>query len=601
MDDIKTVTGQDGAIEMPARQTPWYEQPMSLGDIRSCISASFQSVKRAFVAIGFYLKKADQDGIYLEDGYQSIWEFAKNEYGLSQSAASRYMSICSKFSVGGNSPNLQERYRDFDKSKLQEMLSLTDDQLEQVTPDMRVEDIRAMKPGREKKTYDIPYFELEGQLDFDTSIPEIFPRPLAATVPEEIPPLQQTESFISDVSDLFPKEEGESIAISQQTQAAIPGECRHRPGYPCALTLQQQTEPGAEGQCGSGCCWDCAKHGDCNIECYSSAQRPGMDYDVRRQYCKAAARKLIEAKHDWMLKDYENRVLLVDESEKQLKELLLKGVYYTWHFPDPYSAGVAHVNFFPDYIQFFNGDCGGWVGDCSWFYLCAAIQSTWNEMALERAMKGSSGTNTVEPEIESAEVQEQGKPDREVIDADFTEVDGVEDESLTDLQIAQHELDRANSLLNKCLKDLPDENNIHIRGMKIKVAALASYVCDLDDIENPPPKPEQPELPQLRNNDQRAAFVDAYQAWPLWIETKETGERYYRYDLEDGTSMVVKVYHARLFDYSKTDLPWEERYVEGYGRHEYYLIRPGKFFKDCEANRPALIDKLKEIQRVKKG
>lgn len=133
--------------------------------------------------------------------------------------------------------------------------------------------------------------------------------------------------------------------------------------------------------------------------------------------------------------------------------------------------------------------------------------------------------------------------------------------------------------------------------MKIKVAALASLVCDLDDIENPLPKAEQPELPMLRNNDQRAAFVDAYETWPLWIETVETGERYYRYDLADGTSMVVKVYHAMLYDYRRTDLPWEERYTEGYGMHEYYLLQPGKFFRDCGANRSALIEKLKEIQK----
>lgn len=431
-----------------------------------------------------------------------------------------------------------------------------------------------------------------------------------------------------------------------------------------------------------------------------------MDYDVRAQYCREAARKLIEAKHDWMREDYKNRVLLVDESERQLKELLLKGNSFTWYFSDPYGAGVAHVNFFPDYIQFFNGDCGGWVGDCRWFYLCAAIQSMWNEIALDEARSVAiSQLESREEDILPAEVYSVGslpqakesllyqlaqmlvekrgqmiraksfgaipsdgviaeeiktlthqvdgevglKDDagayasaeiieffcggqdlgvctyarfatqarkafseweaREklaaetveekpaVIDTEFSEVETTENENLTDLQIARQELERANNLLTKCLKDLPDENNVHIRGMKLKVAALASFVCDLDDMENPPPKPEQPELPTLRNNDQRAAFVDAYETWPLWIETKETGERYYRYDLADGTSMVVKVYHAMLFDYSVTGLNYEERFREGYGQNEYYILRPGKFFKDCEANRSALIDKLKEIQK----
>lgn len=110
----------------------------------------------------------------------------------------------------------------------------------------------------------------------------------------------------------------------------------------------------------------------------------------------------------------------------------------------------------------------------------------------------------------------------------------------------------------------------------------------------------KPKLPLLKNNDQRAAFVDAYEAWPLWIETEQTGERYYRYDLEDGTSMVVKVYHARLFA-GFIEGSYKSQYREGYGRHEYYLLQPGTFFRDCEANRSALIDKLKEIQKTKKG
>lgn len=111
----------------------------------------------------------------------------------------------------------------------------------------------------------------------------------------------------------------------------------------------------------------------------------------------------------------------------------------------------------------------------------------------------------------------------------------------------------------------------------------------------------QPPLPVLKNNEQRAAFISAYETWPLWIETKQTGERYYRYDLPDGTAMVVKVYHAMLFDYHAGTGKWENRFREGYGRHEYYLLIEGRFFKDCETNRSMLIEKLKELQKKGKG
>ena len=129
---------------------------------------------------------------------------------------------------------------------------------------------------------------------------------------------------------------------------------------------------------------------------------------------------------------------------------------------------------------------------------------------------------------------------------------------------------------------------------KLEVGALASMLCELEDLEEKKDRPKQPELPQLKNNDQRAAFIDAYETWTLWIDNQETGERYYRYDLPDGTSFVIKTYHSMLYDW-KADVAM--RYKEGYGANEEYLLEPGKFFRDCRANRTTLIEKLKEIQK----
>lgn len=588
MDDSMMGTAQKGTIEIPTQQA-WYEQPMSLDDVRTCITANFLTIKRSFVAIGFYLKKADRDKTYLEGGYSSILEFAKNEYGLSQSVASRYMSICSRFSEGGNSPNLQKRYQDFDKSKLQEMLSLTDEQLEQVTPEMRVEDIRAMKPGREKKPYDIPYFEVEGQLDLETSLPEIFPDSMAATMPEEMPSLPQSQSFTVNVSDLFPKEE--TIAISQQQETIAQGECYHRPGYPCAMTLQQ-TETGAGGQCGNGCCWNCGQHGSCNIECYSSAQRPEPAEDETTDVSQADTEQ--QREQEWLIRCTVLKEICEDVC--YLESAALEEAGYSMEAIKQISNTECVLSSRHDYNVYCRNS--RWhvkerQGEGEWVFESGEMeQHIWNfEGRAWRSRKQGEGHH--EQEEKKAEADEAGG----IIDTEFSEVETTENENLTDLQIARQELERANNLLIKCLSDLPDENNVHIRGMKLKISALASLVCDLDDMENPPPKPEQLELPLLKNNDQRAAFVDAYETWPLWIETMETGERYYRYDLTDGTSMVVKVYHARLFDYSVTGLNYEERFSEGWGKQEYYLLKPEKFFKDCEASRTVLIEKLKEIQK----
>lgn len=101
----------------------------------------------------------------------------------------------------------------------------------------------------------------------------------------------------------------------------------------------------------------------------------------------------------------------------------------------------------------------------------------------------------------------------------------------------------------------------------------------------------QPALPKLRNNDQRKEFIDNYMSWPLWIESKETGERYYRYNFENGSSFVVRAYFHKRFDYmADVGEGYEARYKDGYGSEEYYLLTEGKYFKDCLTNRSQLIE-----------
>ena len=65
-----------------------------------------------------------------------------DRFGLSASATSRYITRNTRFSRGGNSPLIDDRFKDFSKSQLQEMLGISDEQLEQVTPAMTVREIR---------------------------------------------------------------------------------------------------------------------------------------------------------------------------------------------------------------------------------------------------------------------------------------------------------------------------------------------------------------------------------------------------------------------------------------------------------------------------
>lgn len=463
----------------------WYRD-VSLEDAEVFIRSNLQSAVRSVIATGFYLKHIRDNELYLEAGYKNINEYAMDRFGLSTSATSRYITRNTRFSRGGNSPLIDDRFKDFSKSQLQEMLGMSDEQLEQITPDMTVREIRSMARPKE-----VPYIEIPGQ----TELKEI-----PGFMPEE-----RVESFEASTAVLFGVEEDESMAqpvagklISQEisvtelveeaetgiatsqifpeasaaneqrnepanaTQKQQMGHCLHRPEYECSLPKEYMHRPGSGTDCTHECCWECVKHGECKLEYNSSADRP--------------------------------------ETEERI------------------------------------------------------------------------ATSQTDTEASEDEIKER-----------------------TDIEILRELLERKKQLLSKCL-GIPgiDKSDEHIRMQKLEVGALASMLCELEDLKEKKDRPKQPELPQLKNNDQRAAFIDTYETWPLWIDNQETGERYYRYDLPDGTSFVIKTYHSMLYDW-KADVTM--RYKEGYGANEEYLLEPGKFFRDCRANRTTLIEKLKEIQK----
>ena len=418
----------------------WYRD-VSLEDAEVFIRSNLQSAVRSVIATGFYLKHIRDNELYLEAGYKNVNEYAMDRFGLSASATSRYITRNTRFSRGGNSPLIDDRFKDFSKSQLQEMLGMSDEQLEQVTPDMTVREIRSMARPKE-----VPYIEIPGQTELK-DIPGVMPEERAESFEAstaELFDVEEDENMVQSVagkpisqeisitelveeedaeiatSQLLPEEtaaneqRNESIDAAEKQQM---GHCLHRPEYECSLPEKYMHRPGSGTDCAHECCWECAKHGECKLECNSSADRPETEEEIATSQTDTEA------------------------SENEMKER-------------------------------------------------------------------------------------------------------------TDMEILRELLERKKQLLSKCLRAPGiDKSDEHIRMQKLEVGALASMLCELEDLEEKKDRPKQPELPQLKNNDQRAAFIDAYETWTLWIDNQETGERYYRYDLPDGTSFVIKTYHSMLYDW----------------------------------------------------
>ena len=590
MEEMDPIVRQVNDDEVKPEPSHWYEGHISLEDAKTFIKSNITTAARSFIAIGFYLKCVRDRGLFAEDNYQDVWDFAKSEYGISKSTASRYMSMNDRFSENGNSPNIKTEYRAFGKSQLQEMLYLEDEQLEQVKPGDRVEDIRNLRRPKE-----IPYIELPGQMDFEIDFPDILPPDLI-----EQPVALQKQTFEMNVVDLLSGEDQESVAISQQDQreeqetktertqefSTAPTGCPYREAYSCTIPVENRTIPGDGGNCGSSCCWSCKFHGACMLECNASAGRDGAnpEYDTA-----------------WFVREWAKR------SPGDLKKVLgacrrgstnAERAKAAQEEISPYGA-YCHCCW--EYDFSFHGFAGGI--DLKIGKVEAHLK--YGRFVQELMNLYPDFVEPVSEEPESVPELEESVPrsSENIIDGKYVEV--AQEQELS----AQSILEKEKAELQNWIKAFQEEGlemPPMVERQKIIVAALTTMVEHMEAPE--PVNQEQPELPILKNNDQRAAFIDAYKTWPIWIETKETGERYYRYDLSEKAAIVVKVYWKHSWESYKESKDYE------YGAQQYYLMGvksewhngknvyvedESRSFYECGTNRSALVEYLKDFQKNK--
>ena len=582
------------------QESKWYEN-ITLKEAKTYIQSNIQNVDRSMktigrsvIAIGYYLKNVRDRSLYLEDGYNNIWDFAAGECGISKSAASRYMAMNDRYSVDGNSPVVAEQYREFGKSQLQEMLYLTDEQLEEVTPDSTVAQIRKLRQPEE------PPMEVEeqipGQQDIETDYPEWCPgyqtgnttvSAAEAFGMDQTPPAeeQKKEPCTISLEDLT-----EPVATSQQKRP-----CIHRPGFNCHLTEEQMKTPGDGMDCSGKCCWDCTARGECNIECYSSAGRPA---EVKVQQEEKDTADVQLSAYGTPKTVYPEESLLKEEGCEGghncfccSMECAIRGKErYCREAPmgNPFPCEIVQYGFaeLPETCQFVNhGLAEHYAGSGEPDPCCKNCQNPC-EYICGRAMK---------------------KLDREqapVVDAEFREIqqedadEPLQQEKLSDLDLLRKMLEKENEKLTEIInvnKVEPDSSlDRMIRERKLLVEALDDRLRDLENVAEPV-KAEQPELPMLKNNDQRKKWLNTFREWPVWFKVPEAAEVYYRYDLPDGSSLVICEYHywaswKAEFDYCKGD-------PECTGTREYLLVPGYHYLKDCNSNRTAMIEKLKEIQK----
>lgn len=109
------------------------------------VDTELQRTAESFVKIGYLLKLARDTDILKDSPYNNVTEFAKKEYDIDKTVVSKWIHINDRFSEGGYSDVLQEKYRGFGYSKLAIMLQIPDSINEELTPSYSKAEIQAIK------------------------------------------------------------------------------------------------------------------------------------------------------------------------------------------------------------------------------------------------------------------------------------------------------------------------------------------------------------------------------------------------------------------------------------------------------------------------
>jgi len=114
-------------------------------DYKLQLDIEIKSAAQSFVKIGYLMKVARDTDILRESGYRNLEEFAKGEYGITKDQLSRFIAINDRFSENGYSDRLISQYEGFGVAKLQEMLTLSDEVIAEISPSLTKREIQEIK------------------------------------------------------------------------------------------------------------------------------------------------------------------------------------------------------------------------------------------------------------------------------------------------------------------------------------------------------------------------------------------------------------------------------------------------------------------------
>lgn len=126
------------------------------------IKKEMTNVEKSFIKIGYALHTVAYTytkGAFIVMGYKDIYDYANKQFNIARGTCSDFINVIEQFGKrdenGKLLPELDDKYKNFSSSKLSVMITMNDNELEQVKEDMTVKAIKALKKGaKSEKTAD---------------------------------------------------------------------------------------------------------------------------------------------------------------------------------------------------------------------------------------------------------------------------------------------------------------------------------------------------------------------------------------------------------------------------------------------------------------
>lgn len=577
------------------------KQHKALDERTTMIKIKISGTARNFVVIGFYLKEIRDNEYFKDNGYKSLYEYADKELQMSKSTVSRFMSINDRFSVDGNSKELKGNYADYTVSQLSEMLTLTDDQLQEVSVGTTVAEIRNIK-----------------RQDFE--------------------PGCDGKCLVCTNDDCNCRQDKRE-------------HCIYHVDSPCtlaaAVTLMRATEPQLYSKCNAVCCFNCDMESECGYRCNrvhditateqktTETERTGNNEQINTSKKSNWEKGIFEDDNEaygWFrsevvrafYKDLSNNAIEADEIINTIN--VCGNKIYLFSCLNRYF--IANIHDTLNGIMFYEKKENNRFTDDKEPYFVVAVdrikkeyqdylnsnpsyQDTTEDDAPQEAPKVETEAAyeqqelvaTSQPVIESADkiVDQAAVPEKvvaEIIDKPKDKPKKIDTYSIEDYN--KYSDTDIQSKLYQCDYDLQryekEKNKTH-------QPAITTMIKDALNIlqkhrnENFEYPNKQPELPALKNNELRRQWVLDYRAWGIWYTDDKTEQRYYKYDFDDGSRLVaIEHKDGNHFQYEKKKKGPSDYVKTSY---DFHLIEPGCHLVHYPNNITEIVDFLKNSQKRK--